>query len=267
MAVARDIDTMAELIDEGHVGRRCLDSSAFDIPDLATAYAVQESLTRRRLARGDALVGWKLGYTTAVMRAHMGVDAPNFGPLLASMQVGPALPPTIHPRVEPEIALVLDRDPGPHASAEEVLRCCRSAHLALEVVDSVWWGYRFDLEHNTADGSSAAGFALGGPLPLDIDGTWDVSVVVGPADAFDPGRAVEIPSDATGSASMRAAAESASWLATELASRPTRLAPGDILLTGGLTRAHALPPYRNAVAVARVGHRTTASVSLFGSAA
>ena len=107
---------------------------------------MQDALTRRRLGRGDALAGWKLGYTTEAMRVQMGIAEPNFGPLLASMHAGRALLGTIHPRVEPEIALILDRDPGPHASAEDVLRCCRSAHLALELVDSVWAGYRFDLE-------------------------------------------------------------------------------------------------------------------------
>ena len=49
---------------------------------------MQDSLTRRRLARGDAVVGWKLGYTTEAMRVQMGIAAPNFGPLLASMQRG-----------------------------------------------------------------------------------------------------------------------------------------------------------------------------------
>jgi len=237
------------------------------IPDLTTAYAVQDSLTRRRLARGDALVGWKLGYTTEAMRVQMGIAAPNFGPLLASMHVGATLPATIHPRVEPEIALILDRDPGPQASAEHVLACCRAAHLALEVVDSVWWGYRFDLVHNTADGSSAAGFALGDALPLDVDGTWQVSLVRQPAE--EPGwdhPGDEAPDD-TGSASMRAAAESVAWLATELASRPAGLAPGDIVLTGGLTRAHELLPGDDVVATARASDGTTASVSLFGSAA
>jgi 2-keto-4-pentenoate hydratase len=76
-----------------------------------------------------------------------------------------------------------------------------------------------------------------------------------------------MPADATGSASMRAAAESASWLATELASRPIRLAPGDIVLTGGLTRAQEMSPGDDVLAVARAGGDMVASVSLFGSAA
>jgi 2-keto-4-pentenoate hydratase len=168
--------------------------------------------------------------------------------------------------VEPEIALVLDRDPGPHASAEDVLRCCRSAHLALEVVDSVWWGYRFDLEHNTADGSSAAGFALGDPLPLDVDAQWHVSLVRWVGDGSGSRSLLAQTPDATGSASMRAAAESLSWLATELSSRPAGLAPGDIVLTGGLTRSFELSADDDAVAVAEVHDVRVATVSLFGSA-
>ena len=226
---------------------------------------MQDALTRRRVGRGDALVGWKLGYTTEVMRVQMGIAAPNFGPLLASMQVGRDLSATIHPRVEPEIALILDRDPGPDASAEDVLRCCRSAHLALEVVDSVWSGYRFDLEHNTADGSSAAGFALGDALPLDVEGRWEVSLarhLVEPA-----GREDRAP-DAAGLATMRAAAEATAWLATQLASRPAGLAPGDIVLTGGITPAHeVLEAHVAVVAAARAATGTTATVSLFGSPA
>jgi 2-keto-4-pentenoate hydratase len=266
-SVADDVDTIAERIDDAHVHGRCLDSGAVRIPDLATAYAVQDVLTRRRLARGDALVGWKLGYTTEAMRAQMGIAAPNFGPLLASMHVRRALPPTSQPRVEPEIALILDRDPGADASAEEVLRCCRSAHLALEVVDSVWCGYRFDLEHNTADGSSAAGFALGDPLPLDVEGRWEVSLLrhlVEPRGAEREGGAP----DASGLATMRAAAEATAWLATQLASRRSGLAPGDIVLTGGITPSHeVLEAHVEVVAAARPETGATATVSLFGSAA
>jgi len=48
---------------------------------LADAYRVQDQVTALRLAGGERRAGWKLGYTSAVMRAQMGIDAPNFGPL------------------------------------------------------------------------------------------------------------------------------------------------------------------------------------------
>jgi hypothetical protein len=47
-----------------------------------------------------------------------------------------------------------------------VLDACDAALACLEIVDSVWSGYRFTLEDNTADGSSAAWVVVGPPLPL-----------------------------------------------------------------------------------------------------
>ena len=114
--------------------------------------------------------GWKLGYTSAAMRAQMGIDQPNFGPLTDAMllaQDEPVPPTALQPRVEPEIALVLDRPVPRDADIAEVLACCRSAHACLEVVDSVWTGYRFTVLDNTADGSSAGWVVLGPTLPLD----------------------------------------------------------------------------------------------------
>ena len=44
---------------------------------LADAYRVQDQVTALRLAEGERLAGWKLD--AAVMRAQMGIAAPNFG--------------------------------------------------------------------------------------------------------------------------------------------------------------------------------------------
>ena len=233
-----DVLGTAELLDAAHRDRRTLDAAEVAIADLATAYAVQRALTALRLGRGDAVVGWKLGYTTAAMREQMGIDSPNHGPLLASMLVDGPLPATLtQPRVEPEIALVLDRDPGPDASAEEVLACCAGARLALEVVDSAWTAYRFDLEHNTADGSSAAGFVLGEDLPLAA-GTVAVVLHVDsqPADGG-PSRAEE-----RGLGSMVDAARSVAGLSGQLAAEGLGLRRGDVVLTGGLSRALPVGP-------------------------
>ena len=79
---------------------------------LEDAYRVQDQVTALRLARGERRTGWKLGYTSAVMRAQMGVAAPNFGPLTDAMLLSsPAVLPAgaLQPRVEPEIGLRLGR--------------------------------------------------------------------------------------------------------------------------------------------------------------
>ena len=149
---------MAATIDAAHRARRLLDAATQASLDLPTAYAVQRRLTALRTGRGAARIGYKLGYTSQAMRDQMRVDEPNHGPLLDSMLISDGRVPAtlIHPRVEPEIALVVGTDLRPVA-----------ARAALEVVDSIWRDYRFSLELNTADGSSAAGVVLGPQLALD----------------------------------------------------------------------------------------------------
>jgi 2-keto-4-pentenoate hydratase len=133
------------------------DSLSFSLDD---AYRVQDQVTALRLAGGERRAGWKLGYTSAVMRAQMAIDAPNFGPLTDVMLLdSPALLAGIalQPRVEPEIGLRLGRRLTAPCSVDQALDACDGALACLEIVDSVWAGYRFTLEDNTADGSSAAG--------------------------------------------------------------------------------------------------------------
>jgi 2-keto-4-pentenoate hydratase len=179
-------------------------------------------------------VGWKLGYTSAVMRAQMGVDQPNHGPLLSTMVVddGDVVVGLTQPRVEPEIALVLSRVPAPGADVDEVLACCSSAHAALEIVDSVWVDYVFDVEHNTADGSSAAGVVIGRELPMDVLGEVAVRL---DCDGSEQGRGRG--SDAAGHP-----ASALGWLVGALVGHPRGLQPGDIVITGGLTAAVPLTP-------------------------
>ncbi len=202
---------------------------------LADAYRVQDQMTALRLAGGERRAGWKLGYTSAVMRAQMGIEAPNFGPLTDAMLLeSPALLPggALQPRVEPEIGLRLGR-------RSDVLAACDAALACLEVVDSVWSGYRFTLEDNTADGSSAAWVVVGPVLPVSDLAALPVALSV-------DGEVVE---SGTGAAASGHPASGAAWLAEQLAERGQALEPGDLVITGALTSAHPLEP----------GHRISAS--------
>jgi 2-keto-4-pentenoate hydratase len=209
---------------------------------LADAYRVQDQMTALRLASGERITGWKLGYTSAAMRAQMGVASPNFGPLTDVMILdSPAVLPSgaLQPRVEPEIGLRLGRRLTAPFSVESVLDACDAALACLEVVDSVWSGYRFKLEDNTADGSSAAWVAVGPSLPLSGLESLPVTLSV-------DGAAVE---SGTGAAASGHPAAGVAWLAEQLAARGRWLEPGDLVITGGLTAAPSLDP----------GHRISAS--------
>jgi 2-keto-4-pentenoate hydratase len=209
---------------------------------LADAYRVQDQVTALRLAGGERRAGWKLGYTSAVMRAQMGVDAPNFGPLTDAMLLdSPAVLPAgaLQPRIEPEIGLRLRRRLAGPCSVSDVLDACDAALACLEVVDSVWSGYRFTLEDNTADGSSAAWVAVGPVMPVSDLAALPVALSV-------DGEVVE---SGTGAAASGHPAAGVAWLAEQLAAGGRALEPGDLVITGGLTSAHPLEP----------GHRISAS--------
>ncbi|MGH3235151.1 MAG: 2-keto-4-pentenoate hydratase [Streptosporangiaceae bacterium] len=200
---------------------------------LADAYRVQDQVTALRLAEGERLAGWKLGYTSAVMRAQMGVEAPNFGPLTDAMLLSsPALLPAgaLQPRVEPEIGLRLGRRLAGPCSVASALDACDAALACLEIVDSVWSGYQFTLEDNTADGSSAAWVAVGPSLPLEDLASLPVALSV-------DGELVE---RAVGAAAGGHPAAGLAWLAGELAARGRTLEAGDLVITGGLTSARPL---------------------------
>jgi len=200
---------------------------------LADAYRVQSFITAARLANGERRAGWKLGYTSLAMRAQMGISSPNFGPLTdAMLLVSPALLPdgALQPRVEPEIGLRLGRRLEGPCSAEEALEACETALACLEIVDSVWSGYRFTLEDNTADGSSAAWVAVGSEMPLDDLAELAVVLCVDGAPA----------AHATGAAASGHPAAGLAWLAGQLAERGQALEAGELVITGGLTSAPAL---------------------------
>jgi 2-keto-4-pentenoate hydratase len=233
LAGSVDVREVADLLDRAHESRSVLDAQAVPVPDLDTAYAIQDALTERRLGRGGTRAGWKLGYTSAAMREQMGIDEPNVGPLLDTMLVeSGALVALTQPRVEPEIALELATDLVGPCTADQALAACARARAVLEVVDSVWEDYRFDLEHNTADGSSAAAVVLGPEIPTtDLD---RVEVRL-----HHEGRLVGTGS---GTDVLGHPAAALAWLAGFLAARGERLHAGDLVITGGLTAAVPLGP-------------------------
>ena len=219
------------------VERRAGNPLSDDHPQLteADAYAIQAELLR---LTGGARTGYKLGFTSAAMREQMGVDHPNSGVLLDHMRIeGPVLPTgaLIHPRVEPEIAIQIGLDlRGTDVTPEEVADATAAVLPAIEVVDSRYQNYRFKSVDNIADNSSAARYVLGAPCALARVG--DLRRVEVQLDI--DGRVVD---QGIGAAALDSPLAAVAWLAQHLAARGEGLLAGEVVLTGGLTRAHALP--------------------------
>ena len=141
-------------------------AAELDSKQVASAYAVQAEVTRRALAGGRRLVGRKIGLTSKAVQQQLGVDQPDYGALFADMEVATGgevqRAKLIQPRIEAEIAIVLDRDlPEPDVTMGELMRAVAYAVPALEIVDSRISDWKITILDTVADNGSSARFVLG----------------------------------------------------------------------------------------------------------
>lgn len=208
--------------------------------DVATAYEAQRLQHAARLARGERTVGAKLGLTSAAKQQSMGVHEPVRG-FLTDAMVHPggdqelALDGLIHPRAEPELVLLTNRElRGPGCTAAEVLAATEAVALGLEILDSRYEAFRFTLPDVVADNTSAARFVLGTQLaaptmPLDLIGM--VLRING-----------RLAATAAGAALLGHPAASVAWAVNHLAAAGEGIPAGSIVLAGAPTDAFALNP-------------------------
>lgn len=200
--------------------------------DLDIAYGVQEMNTQRALSEGRRLVGRKIGLTSTVVQAQLGVNQPDFGMLFADMayQDGAsiAFDRLIQPKVEAEIALVLKHDlhQTQHCFAD-IIHATDYALAAIEVVDSRIEDWKISLIDTVADNASAAAFVLGShAVKLDQLDLINCKMTMT--------RAEIIVSQGMGQACLGNPLNAAVWLADEMVRRGRPLQAKDIVLTGAL---------------------------------
>jgi 2-keto-4-pentenoate hydratase len=198
------------------------------------AWAIAAEVDRRLLNSGRRRTGYKLGWTSDAMRAALGIDAPNFGSLWDDMATDGtlALSTLRHPKAEPEFAFLADQTLSGAGTDESDVRGAGRWAVALEVVDPRWESYDFTWLDNTADGSSAAAYAVGHFVEVDVP-PQDLSLTM----AWDGQHR-----SGDGGAAMGSPAQAVAYLVGELAHRGARLEAGMIVLTGGVTAPVDLRP-------------------------
>jgi 2-keto-4-pentenoate hydratase len=202
------------------------------IDDMTTAYAVQQANVDQRVTNGERIVGRKIGLTSLAVQKQLGVDQPDFGALFASMAYGDAeaipLSQLIQPKVEAEIALVLENDltHEQHTFAD-IINASAYALAAIEVVDSRIQNWDIRFVDTVADNASSALFVLGSrPVALaDID-------LVSARMTLE--RDGEVLSHGSGAACLGNPLNAAVWLADRMVQLGTPLRAGDVVLTGAL---------------------------------
>lgn len=206
--------------------------------DWDDAYAIQDEIRRRKVARGCKIVGLKAGLTSHAKMKQMGVSTPCFGFLADYFSVPEGgeckVSELIHPKVEPEIAFVTNkplRGPGCHIG--NVLAATDFVMPGIEVIDSRYRDFKFDLKSVIADNTSAVRFVLGGrALSVSEVDLRTVGIVLeknGEPVAFGAGAAV-----------LGHPASAIAMLANHLGARGEEIPAGTLILSGGITEAIAV---------------------------
>lgn len=202
-------------------------------------YEIQDRCLDARLARGETLVGVKLGLTSVAKQQRMGVHSP-FVAWLTDAMVLPAGRPVpqaalIHPRVEPEIVFVMGQQlSGPGVTCATAMAAVDTVWGGAEVIDSRYRDFRFKAGDVIADNASSGVYVTGpvGLPPAELDLYLEaVLVEVG-------GQVVD---SATGAAVQGHPGEALALAANDLARRGKAIEAGWVVLTGGMTDAAPIP--------------------------
>ena len=206
--------------------------------DWDDAYAIQNEIKRRKVARGARIVGLKAGLTSHAKMKQMGVATPVFGFLadyFALPEGGEAkMSELIHPKVEPEIAFVTKaalKGPGCHIGS--VLAATDFVMPAIEVIDSRYRDFKIDLKSVVADNCSSSRFVVGGRMcPVDDLDLRTLGVVME--------KNGQVVSLGAGAAVLGHPAAAIAMLANLLGERGEEIPAGTLILSGGVTEAVAV---------------------------
>lgn len=165
-------EALAQMLDEAQRTATAAEQPSADAAlTLDAAYAVQHALIARRLARGEKVTGLKLGFTSQAKARQMGVSDVILGTITDAMCVddggGFELASAIHPRIEPEVAYLL----GTVGDSDQI--GIVAVAPALEIIDSRYHDFRFDLGDVIADNTSAAAYVIGAWVRADDAGSID----------------------------------------------------------------------------------------------
>ena len=231
------IEKLAEHLENAELQAYEVTKITDDYPNMTFTDAtdVQWEIRRRKMSRGHKVVGMKMGLTSWAKMKQMGVEMPCYGFLADyfSLPDGAEVPfdELIHPKVEAEIAFVTNKElSGKNLTVEEVLAATELVVPAVEIIDSRYKDFKFDLTSVQADNSSSTRFVVGSHAAKPEDFDWSTLGVVMQKN----GEIIEL---GAGAAVLDHPAASVAMLASMLAERNEVIPAGTFIMTGGITAA------------------------------
>jgi 2-keto-4-pentenoate hydratase len=227
----------------------------------ADGYAIQARLEARTQR---PLFGWKIAATSKAGQAHINVDGPLAGRLLAERVVplgeAVALDANQMMVAEPEFAFRMGRDLPPQATERniaEVMAAVAALHLAIEIPDSRFADFvSAGAPQLIADNACADQFILGPEAPalwreLDLVQHQVTGQVIG-----------KIERQGAGANVLGDPRIALTWLANELSRLGVTLQAGEVVTTGTCMAPLAIAPGDEVIAdfgiLGRIGLRIAA---------
>jgi 2-oxo-3-hexenedioate decarboxylase len=231
------VNTLAEHLENAELQAYEVTKITDDYPDMTyeDAFDIQWEIRRRKEARGHKIVGMKMGLTSWAKMKQMGVENPCYGFLADYFSVPDGgeikFDELIHPKIEAELAFVTKKAlKGPGVHIADVLAATDFVMPAVEVIDSRYKDFKFDLKSVIADNSSSTRFVTGGRIKpvseLDLKNLGVVMEVNG-----------EVVEVGAGAAVLGHPAASVAMLANMLGERGEELPAGSFVMIGAITAA------------------------------
>lgn len=245
------VEEEAELLDEAERTATQIRQTTSVHPEMtmADAYRVQAAWLERRLARGEHLVGHKIGLTSRAMQAAMNITTPDSGFLTDAMvfEPGATLDASefCDPKLEVELAFVLGSDldgsDGRDITLDDVLDATDHVVPAIELIAAR--SFRRDPEtgrtrtviDTISDNAADAGIVCGGRRlgPRERDLRWVGAIGRRNGVAEETGLAAGV---------LDHPANGIVWLVRRYGEQGRRLESGQTILAGSFTRPIDIRP-------------------------
>jgi 2-oxo-3-hexenedioate decarboxylase len=219
--------------------------------DNLAAYKVAALVGAMREARGEKVVGRKIGFTNRTIWDEYDVHAPIWGNVydstfhrLEDMKEPFDLARVVEPRIEPEIVFSLARAPQAGMSEAELLGCIGWVAHGFEIVQSLYVGWRFKAPDTIAAFGLHGALVIGEPVAVEPGdhamwrealASFDITLARN-GEPQDRGNAANV----LGGGPLTALSHLVELLPFDPEALP--LAAGEIVSTGTLTRALPIAP-------------------------
>lgn len=237
-------DTAAEaaLLDEAERTRTQVRQSTSVHPDMTIddAYRVQAAWLDIKLARGERLVGHKIGLTSRAMQQAMNITTPDSGFLTDAMVFAPnttlRAADFLDPKLEVELAFTLGDDlSGLDLTVDDVLDATEHVQPAVELIAARSFrrdpdtGRTRTVVDTISDNAADGGIISGGRqvAPRDVELRWISALASRNAVIEETGVAAGV---------LGHPAMGIVWLARRYAEQGLQLEKGQIILAGSFTR-------------------------------